>query len=55
MRGEKLSILLREDRMLGFYEEIGIPETDLWSTFFEREDKLFSDDQGVFSSLILFF
>ncbi|KAM0319572.1 hypothetical protein ACHAO8_000993 [Botrytis cinerea] len=36
--------------MLGFYEEIGIPETDLWSTLFEREDKLFSDDQVLYTS-----
>ena len=53
--GEKSNILLGEGKMLGFYEEIGIPETDLWSTLFEREDKLFLDDQGVFSALILFF
>lgn len=39
-------------KMSHFYEEIRIPERDLWSTLFERKDKLFPDDQGemIFSS-----
>ncbi|TGO47754.1 hypothetical protein BOTNAR_0507g00010 [Botryotinia narcissicola] len=36
--------------MSNFYEEIEIPEMDLWSILFEREDKPFSDDQVLYSS-----
>ncbi|TGO15639.1 hypothetical protein BTUL_0038g00720 [Botrytis tulipae] len=36
--------------MSDFYEEIEIPEMDLWSILFEREDKPFSDDQVLYSS-----
>ncbi|TGO57179.1 hypothetical protein BCON_0068g00090 [Botryotinia convoluta] len=36
--------------MSGFYEEIKIPEMDLWGTLFEREDKPFSDDQVLYTS-----
>lgn len=35
--------------MSDFYEEIEIPEMDLWSILFERKDKPFSDDQGISS------
>ncbi|TGO37076.1 hypothetical protein BHYA_0106g00090 [Botrytis hyacinthi] len=36
--------------MSDFYEEIEIPEMDLWSILFEREDKPFSDDQVLYAS-----
>ncbi|KAA8570245.1 hypothetical protein EYC84_002558 [Monilinia fructicola] len=36
--------------MSHFYEEIRIPERDLWSTLFERKDKLFPDDQVLYTS-----
>ncbi|KAF7959399.1 hypothetical protein EAE96_001019 [Botrytis aclada] len=36
--------------MSEFYEEITIPEMDLWSVLFEREDKPFSDDQVLYTS-----
>ncbi|TGO25812.1 hypothetical protein BPAE_0072g00320 [Botrytis paeoniae] len=36
--------------MSGFYEEIKIPEMDLWGTLFEREDKPFPDDQVLYTS-----
>ncbi|KAF5867820.1 putative phenylacetyl- ligase protein [Botrytis fragariae] len=38
--------------MSDFYEEIKIPEMDLWSTLFEREDKPFPDDQVLYTSSI---
>ncbi|THV49321.1 hypothetical protein BGAL_0201g00210 [Botrytis galanthina] len=36
--------------MSDFCEEIEIPEMDLWSILFEREDKPFSDDQVLYAS-----
>ncbi|KAF7917555.1 hypothetical protein BELL_0532g00090 [Botrytis elliptica] len=36
--------------MSDFYEEIEIPEMDLWSILFEREDKPFSNDQVLYAS-----
>jgi hypothetical protein len=29
-------------------EKIHIPDTDLWSTLFDRGDRPFPDDQGVY-------
>ncbi|KAF7925427.1 uncharacterized protein EAE97_010508 [Botrytis byssoidea] len=36
--------------MSNFHVEIKIPEMDLWSILFKREDKPFSDDQVLYSS-----